>query len=701
VWSQGGFARRWGATWTCAGIAVFAAIPSIGRAQTAGQPPAADATSPAGPDAYAVSDLVVTARYKAESVQAVPLSIVAIGAQEIEDLGAQQFADYAALVPGLSFQDRGPNRNNVVIRGISPFTGNSAVGIYLDGIEQSNFNNNPDFGLFDIDRIEILRGPQGTLYGEGSLGGTIRVFTTAPQLGVTQAQVEAIGSGTEHSAASGAVNAEANLPVGDEGAIRVSGYDHYQSGWIDNVDSGQKDVNDNRDWGARAAARYDLGPNFDLQAIVNYQDDKVGLLNVQDPTLGRYKIGLTTPQGENQTNAQYTILANYKVLSGTIEEVVGYNDERDDRGVDSESTLGVPNFNLLYNARSHIFSNETRYVSDFLNSPFNFVLGVYYKQLSRFVALDLVDGGVLFGVPGDFVNAGTTKDQTVAVYGETYYAITDRLKATVGLRWSQDDVAFPLETNIGPIVIDNTNLSGTYSATTPKFGLAYQWTPNVLVFTNIAEGYRPGGINSIPDPSPFYVKTYQPDSAWSYEVGVKAETADHRFRANASVYYIDWRNLQILGEPDDPALGFITNAGRAHSEGFEAEFSVLPIRGLELDAGVGYANPRLDAPAEGLPKGATLPGVSKLNVAVDAQYDWPLKNAWRGVARVDAWLRSDTDTAPWANGVNLRLGAENARWAIYAFVKNATNNLQISVTGAEGQFIAQPRTIGVDVRRRF
>jgi outer membrane receptor protein involved in Fe transport len=221
------------------------------------------------------------------------------------------------------------------------------------------------------------------------------------------------------------------------------------------------------------------------------------------------------------------------------------------------------------------------------------------------------------------------------------------------------------------------------------------------VFANIAEGYRPGGVNPIPNPSPFYVKTFQPDRAWSYELGVKSETADHRLRANATIYYIDWRNLQILGEPADPTLGFTTNAGRAHSQGFEAEFAALPIQGLEFDLGVGYADPRIDTPAEGAPPGTVLPGVSRFNMAASAQYEWPLNDKWRGVARADAWMHSHTDSAPQAAGLNLRLGAENDRWALYGFIRNATNNLQITVTGAEGQFIGQPRTYGVDLRRRF
>jgi iron complex outermembrane receptor protein len=331
------------------------------------------------------------------------------------------------------------------------------------------------------------------------------------------------------------------------------------------------------------------------------------------------------------------------------------------------------------------------------------VVGAYYKNLSRSVALDLIDGGLLLGAPGDLVQAGVTKDETIALYGEGYYQINERLKATVGLRWSTDNVAFPESETVGPTatVLSTSNLSGSYTAVTPKVGLAFQQNPNVLLYADIAEGYRPGGINPIPDPSPFYVKTYQPDRAWNYEVGVKTETPDHRYRADLSLYYINWTNLQILGEPNNPALGFETNAGSAHSEGFEATVTAVPLRGLELNLGLGYADPRLDAPAQGLAKGATLPGVSKLNASLAAQYKWPLFGRWQGVTRADVWSHSNTDTAPAYAQANFRVGVENERFDIMLFVENASDNKLITVTAAEGQFIGRPRTVGVDLRARF
>jgi outer membrane receptor protein involved in Fe transport len=678
------------------GVCAAALLASAPQAQAADPAQA----SAGGKDTDVVAEVIVTAQYKKQDVQHVPVSIVALDGRALEDLGAAQLEDYASTIPGLSFTDRGPNRSNIVIRGISPLTGASAVGIYLDGIEQSNLNNNPDFGLFDIGRIEVLRGPQGTLYGEGSLGGTIRVFTTEPAFGRYETKFEAIGSDTDHGGGSDAFNMVTNLPIGNDAAVRLSGYDHNESGWIDNVANGDKDVNWNHDEGVRGAVKFRVGANLDVQAIVNYQQDRIGLLNVQDPTLGRYKVDRLTDQGENQRATQYTGLANYTALGGTFQEVIGYNDEQDHRGVDSLSTVGIPGYNLYYDAHSKIFTNETRYVSSY-SGPFNFVTGFYYKDLSRPVALDLVNGGPLFGLSGDYINAGTTKDTTTAVYGEAYYQITDKLKATAGLRWSTDHIAFPLLTTIGTFVLNNTDLSGNYSATTPKFGLAYQSDANLLFFANIAEGYRPGGVNSIPSASPFYQQTYKPDSAWSYEAGVKSETADHRLRADATVYYIDWKNIQILGEPTNPALGFTTNAGAAHSTGFEAEVTAVPVHGLQFDVGVGYTDPRLDAPAQGLAKGSTLPGVSNWNTTVAGQYEWSLAGDWSGFARADWWYHSHTDTAPEYEVVNLRLGAQNARWGAFLFANNVTNNQEITVTATSGQYVGRPRTIGVDLRAHF
>jgi iron complex outermembrane recepter protein len=688
-------------------VAIFAINAAT---QAAAENAQGTADTPA-PDASALQEVVVTAQYRAESIQVVPISITAFTEEALEDRGSTQFQDYAVAVPGLSFADRGPNRDQIVIRGISPITGVSAVGVYLDQIASSNPFDNPDIGLFDIDRIEILRGPQGTLYGEGSLGGTIRIFTNKPSFDGYQGKIELIGSSTENGGGNGDFNAAVNLPLSDKIALRISGYDHSDSGWINNVFDGENNINWHHSQGARAALRIAPTEDLDIQLIVNTQYDRVGLLNEQDPTVGRYLVNRLTDQGEDERNTQYTLIADYKVLSGSFEEVFGLYQEHDFRGVDSASTIGVPGLDLYYHQQNKVVSNETRYVSSF-GGPFNFVAGVYFKDLERPVSLDLVDGGELFGLPGDYLNVAAFDDRTYAAYGEAYYNITSQFKATVGLRWAHDQVGGPSSTSIGSVVLDNTDLSGSYQATTPKFGLSYQATPTLLVFADAAEGYRAGGINPIPPipPSGAYQQTFKPDKDWSYELGVKSEQFDRRLIANASVYYIKWNDLQILGLPDNPALGFTTNAGDAHSEGFEVELAAKPLRGLEIDLNTGYTHAVLDQPAQGAPAGTLLPNVPRWGVSAAAQYEWHLVQSWSAFSHLDWAYKTSTNEDVPADAIgyipsysiaNARLGAHNDRYGVYLFCTNLTNSLGITGAGESGQYTMRPRTYGIDLRATF
>jgi outer membrane receptor protein involved in Fe transport len=379
--------------------------------------------------------------------------------------------------------------------------------------------------------------------------------------------------------------------------------------------------------------------------------------------------------------------------------------------VDSGATVGVPGLDLFYDQSNRIVSSETRYVSYF-PGPFNFVAGFYYKSLERPVGLDLVDGGELFGLPGDYVNQVDFKNSVYAVYGEGYYNFTAALKATLGVRWAREDVGSPSITSIGALVLDNTNLSGTYQATTPKFGLAYQASSAVLLFANIAEGYRAGGVNPIaPVPAdPAFKAVYGPDKAWSYELGVKTESSDHRLLANATAYYIKWSDLQILGLPSNPALGFTTNAGDAHSAGFELELSARPLPGLELDLSPGFTNAVLDQAAQGAPAGTRLPDVPRWGVSAAAQYQWSVTQHWSGFARID-WSYKTTTNAdvppddvgliPIYRDLNLRVGAQSERYGIYLFGSNLSNDLGITSAGTSGQYVMRPRTVGIDLRAKF
>ena len=221
-------------------------------------------------DSLQLEEVTVTAQFRSESVQAVPLSVTALDTETLEARGADQLADYARSVPGLTFANRGANRSQIIIRGVSPITGEAAVGLYLDGIGQSNAFNNPDYRLFDVQRVEVLRGPQGTLYGEGSLGGTIKILTTPPNTEKFESKLQFTGSDTSNGGFNSAVNGLVNIPLStDRVALRLSGFNRDESGWIDNRFDGDKNINDLKSYGGRAALLVKPTDDFDIQGIIN------------------------------------------------------------------------------------------------------------------------------------------------------------------------------------------------------------------------------------------------------------------------------------------------------------------------------------------------------------------------------------------------------------------------------------------------
>lgn len=671
---------------------------------------ALEAQAQTNPVEDANEEIVVTAQYRAQRIQDVPLSVTAFGAEELEERGVDDFVDYARSVPGLSFNNRGPNRSNIVMRGLSPLTGEASVGLYLDGIGQSNASNNPDFRMFDVDRVEVLRGPQGTLYGEGSIGGTIKIITTAPELDDFGVRAEATGSNTEEGDFNSGINALINIPI-DPGvaALRISAYSRDEAGWIDNTADGAEDINDFTSDGVRVAFRLHPTDALDIQLIGNYQDDFVGNLDVRTVGLGPYETFAPLDNYESQSNTQYTALINYDLDAGALEAVFGYNLVDDFRMIDSTSVFGSPGIPISFASDSDSTSAEVRYISDY-QGAFNFVVGAYWRDRFRDNVINVLD----FGGPGvDYVIQAGFGTETTALYGEGYLTFGD-WTATAGARFFREIVATPSNATFGGVDANDPtadlNPEETFEAVTPKLGLSYQLSDDIMFFANAAEGFRSGGSNPIPSADPAYTPAFDPDRAWSYELGVKSQFLDRRITLNGTIYHIDWEDMQILGVPSNPALGFTTNAGAAHSEGVDVEFIWRPTANLDVSLGGAWVEAELDEPAQGAPAGARLPYVPEQTFNAAISYRVPLFADFEGVARAD-WAHIGEATSDVVAGPgseipaydigNIRLGIENERYSATLFINNVGNEIGVTTALTSGEYISRPRTIGLTLGARF
>jgi outer membrane receptor protein involved in Fe transport len=663
----------------------------------AGSALAADSSS--DQKANQVQEVVVTARYKPEPLQSVPLSITAFSGDELEARGAQGFDDYLRSVPGLDYNDLGANHINLVIRGLSPVSGNAApVGLYLDGVAIPFFGNNPDFATFDVKDIEVLKGPQGTLYGEGALGGAILITTNKPDPTAFSAKVEATGSTTEHGGANGSVYGMINIPFAAQNmAVRITAGDRDDSGFLDNINSGVNGYNHVNVYSSRVALGYQPNAAWDVQAIVNYQGTHAG---GEDFALkgDLTKSFASVNTDEWQNNVQYTLLSNYTMSNGKFETAFGYNHTKDYWNYDSTAFIGIPDVPMIYRSVRDVASAEARYLSNY-SGPFNFVIGAYYRYRKFDNGIFFPAGIALFGIPAPYNTEGDFIYKNYAVYGEGYYTFFDKWKLTLGLRAFEEDTSTPATTTFGPFV-SHTNGSANYKSLTPKFGLSYQATDTLMFFADGSEGYRSGGTNPLPFPDPAFRPTYDPDYAWSYEAGMKSEWFDRRLLLNATAFYIKWSHLQINGIPSNPSLGFTTNAGQAHSEGVELETRARVTNELTLSLGASYMDARLDEMAQGAPAGTT----------VSADYRHPLSGDLYGIARVDWTYRGkanyslpptpDAET-PESDNLNMRLGVEKGRFSVIAFGNNLTNDHLISAAAGPYDIVGRPRTIGVTVKAGF
>jgi outer membrane receptor protein involved in Fe transport len=750
---------------SAAAYAVIAAgsVTTPGYAQTA----TSETTSSA-----ALQEVIVTAQKRTESVQDVPVSITAISARDLEAMGAQQFFDYGTDIPNLSF-GIGASDGNLAGRGIAlrGIQGSNTTGFYID---ETPVLETLDPHIVDIARIEVLRGPQGTLYGAESMGGTLRIITEQPDAsakGVT-GQVHVGGSWTDHGGFNNLEEGAVNIPlIADTLAVRASAFHQFDDGWF-NKDIGPysapptstlTQVGSMRYYGAQFAIRYQPMSELSITPRIMFQrteqDGVPYAYNYAENLTQREVFDIATGGSDKWYLASLTI--NYTAPFGSFVSSTAYFDRNTFETEDDTdyityafsppppgAPITVPG-PITRKLDLRRFAQEVRFASTF-QGPFQILVGGFYSDSTRPRDYEWTGQGLgaIIGVPTDnvlsFIDSREAKEK--AIFGDASLEILKNLKATVGLRWFQDDATFNQYTN----GIFYNDVGSTYvapptseSGFTPKYLLEYKATPDVLWYASAAKGFREGGNNITLPPgpapkgcdtdlanvglTPADVVTFKSDSLWDYEAGFKSSFADHRFTLNATGFWIEWDKIQQLVSLPLCGYGVTANAGHARSQGVEVEFNGRLTPELTLGAGFGYEDARItEKGATPQPVGSPVYQVPKLNYAANLEYARPVTTDWSGFARVDyAYVGhsySGNNYSPASNPplpleyrpsyniLDLRLGGRRARLELTAFFKNITNkhaNLGDAILiGAEvpGQprFVNnQPRTIGVEGRYLF
>ncbi|MEJ8568688.1 TonB-dependent receptor [Elongatibacter sediminis] len=715
---------------------------------------AAWAQQPTASERAEIEEVIVTATKRgAESVQDVPISITAFSQTLLENKGVDSFEDFANLVPGLSYEDAGPGDKTFIVRGInSTGTGVATVGQYIDEILVTGDLRQPDLRLFDVERIEVLRGPQGTLYGSGSLSGTIRVVTNKPDPTRFATTVRLEGSHTRNGGEDYEASAMVNLPlVEDTLALRVVGYHRDYSGFIDNVRLGEDRVNDEETSGGRAVLRWTPNDDMTLTASAYFQDTRLGGRNIfttADGTLGEFNTDQYVHDPFDDDFEIYNLTWEQRFSLGTLTASTSYFDRRVSDNFDSTpfnqqfgeflflEVLGLPTINGLTNQTdtSELFTNEIRFATD-LEGPVNAVVGLFYQEIDTtfdtLVASSDDAGFVIqpvLPIFGEFLAHST--DQ-FAVFGEISYDINEQWTALVGARYftadQKDDRVntFPFGGFNPPSVEPTVNTSS--DKFTPKFYVSYAPNDDRLYFATVSQGFRVGGGNQNPIfPLPEENQNYDPDQLWNFELGAKTEWFDNRLRVNSGIYYILWEDIQVADFTDDAnSFTFTSNAGEARAYGLELEIAAQLTERWDLTTTLSYVNAELTEdqpslnPETAARDGDKFPNTPEWSGSFSAQYQWPMTNGWDGFFRADAAYVGDSETQfnpenPISNHkddyvlTNLRLGIRAESWDATLFVNNLFDELaevniieQASNLTPRAIVAARPRRVGVSLTYHY
>jgi len=675
--------------------------------------------------------IVVTANRRSETLQKVPMAVSALTYHDIERQHLQDFSDYAASVPGLGAISLGPGMTELSIRGIASGSQqpSASVGVYVD---ETPFGSSsvfaigsaltPDLDPADVERIEVLRGPQGTLYGAGALGGVIRFITIPPDTENYSGRLQVGGTSVDGGGNGFNVHGMVNLPlVKDKLAIRANVYDETDPGFVDDAGRGKTDVNESKVKGGRVSLLWTPTDKTSVRVTALAQNlAAAGSATVAlDPDTLRPVYG--DLQQRNATLGGDVFEGRYRLYNVTFNTDFGWAKLMSsssygtlDAVTNTDATpllyLGPQANGQPYGTLEQATIPQTKATQEFrLSSPksqtVEWLGGVFWTRETGNNAQDIYASDYYsgtpqpspFGIPiGGDLQPSTY--EAYAAYGSVTWHVTDRFDVEAGLRYSHDKQHYTeigyglLFGGVPPTVLldKRSSDSSTTFSLTPTFHI----DDNNMLYARVASGFLPGGPNIVPVGVPNVPATFSPTKLTDYEVGLKSTSPDDRVMVDLSAYYIDWTKIPLTTFENN--FTFLTSGGQAKSKGLEATVSWIPAPGLRLSANASYNDATLtkDAPYPSNGKrGDPLPYAPQFTLGLSGDYDFALGGGWHGyvgasyqyvgeratdfafsypVAGVLPPLPS-SPTIPGYNTINLRAGVNRGQWSIDAYVKNLTN----------------------------
>ncbi len=770
-------------------------------------------SSASGDGPSALEEIVVTAQKRVSTVQTTPISISAVSGDDLQTRGVASLAALAQGTPGVSLKSEGPSQTEIEMRGMTSSGGNSAtVGFYLDDIpltgpasaQNGHVVIDPD--LYDLSRIEILRGPQGTLFGSGSMGGTVRLITNQPDLSQFESTAQSVLSGTDGGGFNHKNSLMVNLPINDTLALRVAGTEDYTSGWIDRIVAGnfplaggdpvgteRGDVrnapiekqypgsNSYQTYAVRAALLWKPIDGLSITPALFHTTSSQSGISAYDSDPGKLAhyqpFDIAEPLTDSLTAYSLNVTYNFPSFDLTsstarwtrnstqVEEASeAFNNPLE--AITYNSNNGLPNPGYygaagsgpehgIEDDPSHQVSEELRLASTGSGRT-SWVAGLYYSDFFSLWTFNgttpnyssYMDLGTLAPAttPNWFDAYSPTTLKQYAGFGDVTYALTDELKVDAGARVNHYDYRFSscisgwgsgygaaTPSCSGLIALSSTSFN-------PKLNLTYTFSPDLMTYATVSTGFRPGGGDAVYPTTGAawggafqqqnyttgkWPTKYEPDRVLSYELGEKSRFFDRRLTVNASLYYEDWRHIQLEAFPNDWALNI--NGNYASIYGADVDVLADLGAGFQLEVAAGYLYEYLDGgPHWVIQPVHKLPDVSPESGTVSLSYSRPFGGSYTFTARLESSYTGPRYSIffsdpyefvgtyrqlPGYDLINVRTGIKfHDKWSATAFVNNLTNKhaqLESMFTENEPQpsftriETNQPLTGGVDLTYRF
>lgn len=690
-------------------------------------------------DDTTIGEIVVTAQKKSERLLDVPVSVAAVTGDSLSRQNLVQVRDFYNRVPGVSLSGGGTEQraNGVAIRGVTTGGGTAAtVAFALDDVPLTSGAASAQSPLIDIDpsdlqRVEILRGPQGTLYGASSLGGLVKYVTIAPDTERFSGRIEA-GANTVSGGGEGwSLRGSVNLPIVSEKlALRVSGFTRHDPPYLDNINAkaAGEDINDNRVEGGRAALLFKLTEALSIDLSVLRQEAKfIGSPQIRIcPSCGTgaftggvdftpYYGDLTLNIAPTKRDVDVTLYqgrATYDLGFADLTSVSAYNRIKSASDLDQTNTFGFllsafsaptgSSVSLVNADQTKKFSQEIRLASK-SDGPLEWLVGGFYTREKISVDQTLVVRPTTGSDTTAYASVGPAKFEEKAAFADVTYHFTPAFDVQAGVRYSSNDQSSASTTTIAPQAVrffgpssSEPRAKSSDDAVTWLLTPSYKISPDSMAYLRIATGYRPGGPNGagvtgVP-------LSFQSDSVVSYEAGLKGVIRAARFTYEAALFRVDWDDIQLLTTDVATQFTYYTNGSTARSQGLELSGRWAPIGGLSFDGALTLLDAKLSddlkAPAGASPiygdKGDRLPGSAKVSASLSSDYDWSIGHGFSATVGASVAYVGErygdfanilpTTTGNTAYGSRIQLpsyttfdvrgGIYNADWRFTAYIKN-------------------------------